>query len=107
MKCEACVVLARVFGVAEELVQQEILGCYAHDWSGDEFALGSYSYVGVGGVNASRVMTEPVEDTLFFAGEHTDLTGHWGTVHGAMRSGLRAAEQVLGSARRNGAALAW
>jgi predicted flavoprotein YhiN len=40
-------------------------------------------------------MAEPVADTLFFAGEHTDVTGHWGTVHAAMRSGLRAAEQIL------------
>ena len=33
---------------------------------------------------------------LFFAGEHTDTTGNWGTVHGAMESGLRAADQILG-----------
>ena len=39
-------------------------------------------------------MAEPVEDTLYFAGEHTDTTGHWGTVHGALRSGLRAADQI-------------
>jgi hypothetical protein len=51
-------------------------------------------------MDASRQMTEPVEDTLFFAGEHTDITGHWGTVHAAMRSGLRAAEQVI-SVRRH------
>jgi monoamine oxidase len=30
-----------------------------------------------------------------FVGEHTDVTGHRGTVHGALRSGLRAARQVL------------
>ena len=36
-------------------------------------------------------------NTLFFAGEHTDITGHWGTVHAAMRSGLRAAAQILGT----------
>ena len=35
------------------------------------------------------------KQTLFFAGEHTDTSGHWGTVHGALRSGYRAAEQVL------------
>ena len=40
-------------------------------------------------------MAEPVEHTLFFAGEHTDTTGHWGTVHGALCSGLRAAGQIL------------
>jgi len=33
--------------------------------------------------------------SLFFAGEHTDTTGHWGTVHAAMRSGLRAAKQII------------
>jgi monoamine oxidase len=41
-------------------------------------------------------MSQPEEGTLYFAGEHTDVTGHWGTVHAALRSGMRAAEQVLG-----------
>ena len=40
-------------------------------------------------------MTQPEADTLFFAGEHTDITGNWGTVHAAIRSGLRAAAQIL------------
>ena len=92
---EACVVLARVFGVDEEVVREQMTGCYAHDWSGDEFSRGSYSYVAAGGAEASAAMCEPLMQTLYFAGEHTDVTGHWGTVHGAMRSGLRAAEQVL------------
>ena len=90
-----CAVLGKIFGVGEEFVRKQMTGCYAHDWSADEFARGSYSYVAAGGAEASAVMGEPVEGTLYFAGEHTDLSGHWGTVHGAMRSGLRAAEQVL------------
>jgi monoamine oxidase len=40
-------------------------------------------------------MAKPVDNTLYFAGEHTDTTGHWGTVHGALRSGLRATQQIL------------
>jgi len=44
-------------------------------------------------------LVRPVEDTLFFAGEHTDTTGHWGTVHAAMRSGIRAAGQILAATR--------
>jgi monoamine oxidase len=40
-------------------------------------------------------MTVPVEGLLFFAGEHTDVEGHWGTVHGALASGERAARQLL------------
>lgn len=93
---EACAVLGRVLGVGEEFVRGQMVGCSAHDWSADEFARGAYSYVAVGGAGASRDMCEPVAETLFFAGEHTDVSGHWGTVHGAMRSGLRAAAQVLG-----------
>lgn len=92
---KACTVLARVFGLRKEVVQKLLKGCYTHDWQHDQFALGAYSYVATGGLDASKKMTEPVADTLFFAGEHTDVTGHWGTVHAAMRSGLRAAEQVL------------
>ena len=70
-------------------------GCYTHDWQQDRCTLGAYSYVASGGLDAPKKMTEPVAQTLFFAGEHPDTTGHWGTVHAAMRSGLRAAEQIL------------
>jgi monoamine oxidase len=66
-----------------------------HDWTSDPWSRGAYSYAPVGAVNCAEVMAEPVEDTLFFAGEHTDTTGHWGTVHGALGSGLRAAERIL------------
>ncbi len=93
---EACVELAAVFGMSEDLVRAELVSTYAHDWSGDPYARGAYSYVPVGALDAPAAMTHPEADTLFFAGEHTDVTGHWGTVHAAIRSGLRAAEQVLG-----------
>jgi monoamine oxidase len=92
---KACTTLGRIFGLRKERIQELLKGCYTHDWQYDRFALGAYSYVATGGLDASKQMTEPVADTLFFAGEHTDITGHWGTVHAAMRSGLRAAEQIL------------
>ena len=66
-----------------------------HDWQADRYSLGAYTYVPKGALHASEGLSVPVEGTLFFAGEHTDTTGHWGTVHGALRSGYRAAKQVL------------
>jgi monoamine oxidase len=93
----ACAALAKIFGMQEERLHELLRGCYTQDWEHDRFALGAYSYVAAGGLDASRQMAIPVEETLFFAGEHTDITGHWGTVHAAMRSGLRAAAQVLDS----------
>lgn len=99
---KACTALERIFGLQKKGIHGLLKGCYTHDWQHDRFTLGAYSYVATGGLDASRQMTQPVEDTLFFAGEHTDVTGHWGTVHAAMRSGLRVAEQILVGIRRRG-----
>ncbi len=76
-------------------LREELVAVHRHDWQHDPYALGAYSYAPAGAVHAAEVLCEPVEHTLVFAGEHTDITGHPGTVHGAMRSGLRAAGQVL------------
>jgi monoamine oxidase len=87
--------LARIFGRSMEELRRLLSSWHSHDWQHDEFAMGAYSYAPAGAIDASERMTEPVEQTLFFAGEHTDTTGHWGTVHGAIRSGIRAAGQIL------------
>jgi monoamine oxidase len=93
---EACAVLADIFTIDEEVVRSMLVETYTHDWASDSFARGAYSYVPVGAMDASAAMARPEAETIFFAGEHTDVTGNWGTVHAAIRSGLRAAMQVLG-----------
>ena len=91
----ACGDLAHIFGLTQEQVLDDMVSHHMHDWQRDPLSRGAYSWVPAGEADASEKMSQPVEDTLFFAGEHTDTTGHWGTVHGAMRSGLRAADQLL------------
>ncbi len=76
-------------------LRRHLLRCHLHDWQRDPHSLGAYTYVPKGAIHASDELSVPVERTLFFAGEHTDTSGHWGTVHGALRSGYRAARQVL------------
>ena len=93
----ACRELAEVFHLPAEQIRAALVSAHTFDWSADLFARGSYSYVAAGALDAPAAMAEPVADTLFFAGEHTDTTGHWGTVHAALRTGLRAAAQVLSS----------
>lgn len=93
----ACHDLSRIFGIPRQQILDELITHHRHNWSGDPLFGGAYSWVPAGAVDASEKMTHPVEDTLFFAGEHTDTTGHWGTVHGAIRSGIRAAQQLLDS----------
>jgi monoamine oxidase len=88
--------LAAVFGTSADAVRQDLRGGFSHNWHGDRFALGAYSYPAVGGSDAGELLAAPVDATLFFAGEATRSDGHNATVHGAIASGRRAAKQVLG-----------
>jgi monoamine oxidase len=87
--------LARIFELSPQALEKRLIGWHAHDWQSDEFARGAYSYAPAGARDASEHMTIPVDGRLFFAGEHTDVEGHWGTVHGALASGERAALQLM------------
>lgn len=66
-----------------------------HDWQADPYARGGYSYVRVGGTGAREALAAPLEGTLYFAGEATDVEQS-GTVGGALASGIRAAGEILG-----------
>jgi len=92
---EACATLAEIFTVDETEITNSLVATYTHDWANDPFFRGSYSYVPAGAMDASAAIAQPEADTLFFAGEHTDVTANWGTVHAALRSGLRVANQIL------------
>lgn len=64
-------------------------------WASDRFARGSYSSAGpMMKLDDYDLMSRPVGDGHFFAGEHTSAT-HPATVHGAYLSGLRAASEVV------------
>lgn len=63
-------------------------------WAEDRWALGSYSHLAVGASPEDRTaLAAPVDDVLFFAGEATSVDQP-STVHGAVESGRRAADEV-------------
>jgi monoamine oxidase len=68
---------------------------YFHDWHSDPFFRGAYSYAPVNTLAHREALATPVDGTLFFAGEATELKGHSATVHGAIASGARAAELLV------------
>jgi monoamine oxidase len=63
-------------------------------WSAEPFVLGGVSAAAPGAAASRRLLTQPVADRLFFAGEAVHET-RWGTVGGAWASGKRAAEAAL------------
>ena len=92
--------LSALSRVSHAELQNILEDAYFHDWQTDPFSLGAYSYGKVGANKAQQVLTEPIQDTLYFAGEATDTSGNNGTVHGAIASGYRAAKQILGATDR-------
>jgi monoamine oxidase len=78
----------------KEKPREQLDSVLVQDWQADACSRGGYSYVLVGGEGARERLAEPLEDTLYFAGEATDAQ-EAGTVAGALRSGERAAREVL------------
>jgi monoamine oxidase len=76
-------------------VSAKFEGALLHDWQRDPFARGAYSHVLVGGGTARAALAAPLRETLYFAGEATDVEGEAGTVAGALQSGTRAARELV------------
>jgi monoamine oxidase len=88
-------VLHHVFGVPLETLRDLVQESFVHDWQSDPYCRGAYSYALADSREAARRLAAAVGNTLFFAGEATDCSGHNGTVHGAIASGQRAATELL------------
>jgi monoamine oxidase len=86
--------LSLIFGVNKNVLRTFVAQSYFHNWHTDPLSRGAYSYVPVNGMEHQLNLAKQVDDTLFFAGEATSL-GHFGTVHGAIQSGMRAAREIL------------
>lgn len=85
---------ARVFGLPRARLASLLVDSWTHNWEDDPFARGAYSYPLVGGSKAGAALARPIRGTLYIAGEATVGEADSGTVHGAMRSGRRAATQL-------------
>jgi monoamine oxidase len=96
---QALAAFASAISIPRNRLQSMLKQAYLHDWQSDPFARGAYSYVMVGGESAAASLANPVQATLFFAGEATALDGHNGTVHGAMSSADRAVKELLRAIR--------
>lgn len=97
LRRHAIISLAEALALPEQQIANSIERFAAHDWSCDPYSRGAYSYPGIGGLEAARVLAEPVSDTLFFAGEGTDWQGANGTVAAAIESGGRVLREILES----------
>ncbi len=95
LKADVLAVLRDIFGATVP----EPKAITRHVWSRDPFALGAYSFIAVGAAPGDyEALAAPASPRLHLAGEHTSVD-YFGTVHGALLSGERAAEMVLAAGK--------
>ena len=87
--------LGKISGRSASALRDELVTYSHHDWSHDPYSRGAYSYVAVSGSARARRLGEFLGRELLFAGEATMEGAARGTVHGAIRSGVRAARKLL------------
>jgi monoamine oxidase len=86
--------LTELIGLLGSAFAQRIAPVALHGWRSDPFARGSYSYALPGKADGRAVLAAPVDERLFFAGEACSRHD-FSTAHGALLTGLAAADAVL------------
>lgn len=87
--------LAVIFKRDVDELKGKLTACRIMNWIADPFTRGSYAYDKVETPQGREVLSTPIENTLFFAGEYLYNGTAMGTVEAALSSGKEAAEKVL------------
>jgi monoamine oxidase len=99
-------------GMSEAQIQSELLselsllypnqnptalctGIIVKRWADEPYIRGAYSYPSPESTGMREILAEPVENTIYFAGEACNVNGHIATVHGAMESAYLACKALL------------
>jgi len=87
--------LAYIFGSNEEALRARIVAVRVTNWLHDPFAGGAYAYKTIDTTQAIHVISQPVLNTIYFAGEAFYTGDEMGTVEAALASGKTRAEEIL------------
>ncbi|MBS1525807.1 MAG: FAD-dependent oxidoreductase [Bacteroidetes bacterium] len=87
--------LAKIFNKSETFLKENLIAWKVVNWTTDPFTLGSYVYDILGSHNARKVLSKPIDDRLYFAGEFIYEGPSMGTVEAALTSGLEAAKKLI------------
>lgn len=86
--------LGNIFKMSMDELKTRLVAWNVANWTIDPFTRGSYSYDTIETPKARKLLMEPVNDTLFFAGEYLYDGPAMGTVEAALWSGVNVAERI-------------
>jgi monoamine oxidase len=83
-----------ISGMFGSSLKKSIVRTHAFSWNKQPWTLGALSSANAGALEARKILTEPVNGVLWFAGEAVNQT-FWATVGGAWQDGERAADAAI------------
>ncbi len=89
--------LSNVFHMEKADLKKQLKNWKVANWLADPFSKGAYSYATVQSVEAAKILAEPIQNKVFFAGEALYGGKDTATVEGALSSGKKTAENILNS----------
>ncbi|WP_165699422.1 flavin monoamine oxidase family protein [Hymenobacter jejuensis] len=87
--------LAYCFQTTPEFLRSHLRGQQVINWGADPFARGAYAYATLETASARPILNQPLDNTLYFAGEALYEGPAMGTVEAALGSGEQAAKLML------------
>jgi monoamine oxidase len=88
--------ISNIFKRDIEELRNRLAAHYIMNWTNNPFTRGSYVYDTVESVAARKILNDPVENTLFFAGEYLYEGPIMGTAEAALTSGEQVAKKIIG-----------
>ena len=87
--------LAVIFNVDHSVLIEKLVASRVFNWSEDEFSLGGYAYNSLGRERHLSILSQPIEQTIFFSGEALGSGPTLGTVESALAAAHVTAKQLL------------
>ena len=98
---EAIQSLAVIFNKSEDELKDNLVAWKVANWTTDPLTLGSYVYDTIESHAARKILSHPINDTIYFTGEYIYEGPVMGTVEAALVSGKHAAGQIVNPAASN------
>lgn len=87
--------LSSIFKIPLAILKQELTNYKIINWLEKPFIKGGYSYNTLQSEKAIEILSTPVDNKIYFAGEAVSQSDSQGTVESALQSGYDAAGQLL------------
>ncbi len=88
--------LSSIFRIPPAMLQEELTNYKIINWLNQPYIKGGYSYNTLHSEKAKEILSSPVNNTIYFAGEAISKSESQGTVESALQSGYDTAKMLIG-----------